>query len=630
MAKNAASHREHATSVVRATLRHMRMLRGVVQSGGASPNSIVPIADARVTLFGTTEASPVSIAATTTNDDGAFAVEVPSSTADGIYYATAQFGDGLAFMTIIGRNFQEAITINELTTVAAVYCGSQFLDGRELRGDAFGLRIAAGMCMNLVDASNGTASTVMTSSPNAGQTNALHSMNSLANLLAGWLRTPADQRPADIVVALHEIARHPARDVERTYAQSQKLMVFLPPLKRQPDAWTLAVKVSDSGSEEHLFGGPANLVFDRDGRAWITNNVVQGQTYSTKWSVVLEPDGRPSARCPFTGGGLLGPGFGIDIDRRDHVWIGNFGWGGLDPEPSGSVSLFEPDATPLSPPLVGYQRDVEKVQQVVVDSQGHVWLASYGNHRVVVYPGGEPVDAAYYEGSKAFSPFGIAIAADDTAWVTNSDPATSSICHFRFVDGKVELLREIRIGNTLKGIAIDSCGNIWVASGGNSVVYAFDSHGSLIAEAVHGGIDGPWGLSLDGDDQVWIANFGPLQDGTFIGRLTQLASANPATISPGLNMGDPISPDTGYTLPSAGEQVRLSTGAPLYGEGAQPCFIPLMRTTSANVDRAGNVWVCNNWKPNFETDRNTNPGGDGIVIFVGLAKPRAPRWPEWL
>jgi hypothetical protein len=48
-----------------------------------------------------------------------------------------------------------------------------------------------------------------------------------------------------------------------------------------------------------------------------------------------------------------------------------------------------------------------------------------------------------------------------------------------------------------------------------------------------------------------------------------------------------------------------------------------MRTTGVNIDQAGNVWACNNWKPNFELDHeeNGNPGGDGMVIFLGVAKP---------
>jgi len=50
----------------------------------------------------------------------------------------------------------------------------------------------------------------------------------------------------------------------------------------------------------------------------------------------------------------------------------------------------------------------------------------------------------------------------------------------------------------------------------------------------------------------------------------------------------------------------------------------IRRLTNVVIDQAGNVWAVNNWKPNFDVDVSTetgNPGGDGIVIFVGLAKP---------
>jgi hypothetical protein len=39
------------------------------------------------------------------------------------------------------------------------------------------------------------------------------------------------------------------------------------------------------------------------------------------------------------------------------------------------------------------------------------------------------------------------------------------------------------------------------------------------------------------------------------------------------------------------------------------------------IDQAGNIWALNNWKPDFDTDVCCNPGGDGAVIFVGLAPP---------
>jgi len=48
-----------------------------------------------------------------------------------------------------------------------------------------------------------------------------------------------------------------------------------------------------------------------------------------------------------------------------------------------------------------------------------------------------------------------------------------------------------------------------------------------------------------------------------------------------------------------------------------------MRLTNVVIDQAGNIWALNNWKPAFDIDVCCNAGGDGAVIFVGLAPPPA-------
>jgi len=155
------------------------------------------------------------------------------------------------------------------------------------------------------------------------------------------------------------------------------------------------------------------------------------------------------------------------------------------------------------------------------------------------------------------------------------------------------------------------------------MIYAFRPDGTDIGHFNGGGIDGPWGVTVDGEDNVWVSNFGPLEPGSnFTGRLTKLWGINPP---PGRHVGDPISPPTGYTLPTAGSEVLLHNGEPLYGTNAQPTFIPMMRQTSVQIDQAGNIWSINNWKPDFDIDTiGQNPGGDGIIIFVGLAAPPRP------
>ena len=101
-----------------------------------------------------------------------------------------------------------------------------------------------------------------------------------------------------------------------------------------------------------------------------------------------------------------------------------------------------------------------------------------------------------------------------------------------------------------------------------------------------------------------MANFGPLTPGSNFntGRLSKLCGANTSACPPRSKMGDALSPGSGYTVPSAGSQVLLHDGNPLYGRGAPPSFAPIMRQTSCRVDAAGNMWTLNNWKPNFDVD----------------------------
>lgn len=133
---------------------------------------------------------------------------------------------------------------------------------------------------------------------------------------------------------------------------------------------------------------------------------------------------------------------------------------------------------------------------------------------------------------------------------------------------------------------------------------------------------------MDGDDNVWVSNFGPLQPGSnwTNGSISKLCGYKLGACPPGMQPGQPISPWTGYTVPSGKSQVLLHDGTPLYGPVPpnQPSFSPIMRLTNSLIDQAGNVWALNNWKPDFDIDVGGNPGGDGVVIFVGLATPPAP------
>jgi hypothetical protein len=516
-----------------------------------------------------------------------------------------------------------------------------------ISGDSFGLRIAAGMNNNLVDVKTGNPSHVLLTSPNADQTNSLRMTRTLANLLVACVNSHAataallsltvparGSLPQDTAEALANLARDPARNVRLISLLAKLSSSYAPALITAPDAWTVTVKVNDSGDDSNLMGGLGNLVFDAEGYAWITNNVVQGTTGSSKTMMVLKPNGQASdgsngkPKSPVTGGGLLGGGYGITIDRRGFVWEGNFGWGMVNPttpDGNGSISEFSPFGVPISGPDA-YQGGPYRAQGMVADPSGNIWIASYGNDSVFVFLGGDPNHVLQFPEEVGSGPFGAALAPDGTVWISNGlvGILPNSLAKYQLKNGVLRRVFRLRqFGSQLRGLSVDSRGNAWVTSQGENLVYAVDPNGNILGKFGGGGIIGPWGTSIDGDDNVWVANFGPLAPGTNFttGRLSKLCGANTSACPPGVHMGQPLSPDTGYTVPSAGSQVLLHDGSPLYGLGAPPSFAPIMRQTSCLVDAAGNMWTLNNWKPSFDVDAKLNPGGDGAIIFVGIAKP---------
>jgi hypothetical protein len=124
--------------------------------------------------------------------------------------------------------------------------------------------------------------------------------------------------------------------------------------------------------------------------------------------------------------------------------------------------------------------------------------------------------------------------------------------------------------------------------------------GSPVAGAPFSGpsLPGPWAVVVDGDDNVWISNFAGSSS-----PIAHLCGVRTETCPPGMKTGDPISPPGGYV-----------SGA-------------LQMQTDLAIDPAGNVWVMNNWQNinsclGTPTEQNsTLCGGQGVVIFYGMAKP---------
>jgi streptogramin lyase len=346
----------------------------------------------------------------------------------------------------------------------------------------------------------------------------------------------------------------------------------------------------------------------------------------------------------FRGGGLDSPGWGIALSADDKVWATNL--------LGSTISVLDrKTGKPLSPEG-GYDFDgkLGQMQGVLVAPNGDIWTVDNGHNQIVHIPKGDiskgrilgrTVDGKPVDGTlQVKAPFGIAIDQQDRIWITNS--GSNTVIRFPASDpGKVE---EFTVGFSPHAIAIDSQGNAWVGNlvghpstkekaalieqklkskfeamkgmsdderaakewidlwaivseypGGDVSMIRPD--GTVLGPFNGGGsITGPWGIAIDGNDNVWVSS-------STSQSITQLCGVRPETCPPGLKTGDPVSPSGGYI---GGLQV----------------------ISALALDPAGNAWVANSWnetevgfteKP--KEQGSTHFSAHTFVVFLGLAKP---------
>ena len=113
------------------------------------------------------------------------------------------------------------------------------------------------------------------------------------------------------------------------------------------------------------------------------------------------------------------------------------------------------------------------------------------------------------------------------------------------------------------------------------------------------GIYGPWAVSVDGNDNIWVSNFTSPKAG-----IVQLCGFRPETCPPGVKTGEAISPPGGYVGGGLQLQVDIDIGP------------------------AGDVWVTNNWQDHdvllrqarLSPSRLFAPAQE-LSFFFGMAKP---------
>ncbi|HMB93216.1 MAG TPA: hypothetical protein VKP65_20355 [Rhodothermales bacterium] len=600
-------------------------------------------------------------------------------------------GDREVLLLSVFKRDDEVVSLGERETIANTFCFARFARSDRpsdisIAASDRDMGIMCGMRDNFI-AVDGNVSDVISQSPNGKETNSYAMFNFLSNLLYYCIQEPETyEKFLDLSAAsstcqafLHMVL-HPWDNVQEIYDLiSDETQVYEPSLPDMykvewrpdwspvPNQWTLTVKVNDSGAQNFLIGGPGYIAFDENDRAWLTNNSTQGSPNSSSYCVVLNADGSPAPFSPVFGGGLLGGGFGVTANADgSRIYLGNYGWGPRQYNPqTGSISVSASDGKALSPPN-GYTQGLSRVQGLIYDQQGNLWITSWGtqdpmapsNETIYNFVGDDSAMVVYlnFDGRRAPSAdevlvytfeepsrfhctFDVVVDSQGNAFVSNAggthngrtipssvyklrinteDPRNPYLeCLAKWVSYH-EADRSADEGEkptpnyeTFRQINVNSKDEVFVAAVKSGCVLQFDNDLTHPPVRYTHNIGRPWGITFDEDDTMYVANFFSLHEAPPAEGEKDVRGHFGVTVI----RNDDETTAKLMTLPTGGVPVTLANGFGLYGSGGPPCYQPLSRLTGTVIDRVGNLWAVNNWKPSAYIDFEANPGGDGVVIF---------------
>jgi len=622
------------------------LVAGRVELGGE------PLGNASLTLWAANgEQPPQSLATVATKADGSFKVSAGSVPKDSVLYLVARGSRNsdasVSLLSILGTSCPDEVVVNELTTVASAFTSAQFIQGDSISGNPLGLRIAAGNAPNLVNPSNGMWGSVLVDPINSTENTTLARLNTLGSLIiafgsvtdSNWRTeflkacTPTNgQTPRNTIEAMVGIARTPWANPKRLYELfdqaypqpkdgSRRTAPHVPYLAYAPPDFAMILKFAGGG-----IYSAGKLCVDADGNIWSGQNWMAGSQSGVVQNIggstiKLAPNGR--ALSPpitgFTGMNVDGIGWGTGVSL-DRVWLGGL---------NGTVGVMDLDGNPVGKeadfPMAGQVGDL---MGVGIAPNGDVWIADGTKNQLLHFPGGRIADGKLVRVKGLLSPFGIAIDAQNRVWVSNA--GTNTVV--RFPADNPAAVESYSTGISARGVALDSKGNLWVASNmsldfpppkipkGVSIMKQFQLVLSQVRPKLEGGkttgvlnmiradgtqpattgfnggkqVNVPWGVSIDGNDDVWFGNFW----GRGVGLM---AGVEPKGRAAGLKTGNLIH---------------------MFQSGS------IQMITDSVVDPAGNVWAANNWNvmdaldtPDPFRPNSTKGGGDGIVVIYGVASP---------
>ena len=201
-----------------------------------------------------------------------------------------------------------------------------------------------------------------------------------------------------------------------------------------------------------------------------------------------------------------------------------------------------------------------------VAENGDVGIADGSDDQLLFFPNGSIKDGKIVKVEGLKSPFDVVIDPQNRVWVSNSQSDTV----VRFPADDPSKVETFHAGLVVRALALDSKANVWVASNvsrdfpvpkvpkGASIMLQFELTGvaayaypkstgvinMIRPDGVQpspdgftggGAVDIPWGLNLDGNDDVWAGNIGPVTNGVVL-----LAGADTKGHPAGTKTGDLI------------------------------------------------------------------------------------------
>lgn len=422
---------------------------------------------------------------------------------------------------------------------------------------------------------------------------------------------------------------------------SRRSSPFVPYLSFAPEDFAMILVFGQGG-----ICAPGKLALDKDGNLWTGLNWMPGAqngVYQGIGGGLVKLDSTGKLLSPpvtgYTGMGVDGVGWGTAITNTGTCWTTSF---------NGAIGVYKlEDGSPIvdriPEKLAEKLTEIGGLQGIGVAPNGDIWVAGTSSNEMLYFPNGElkegevvTIEHEHGKHKNALSaPFAASIDYENRVWISNTN--SKSLIRYSPADEKAE--RFILAGGG-RGVALDSKGNCWVACntspdfppttptdnisiiegfalgyphleqtlGRNKTgsVFMIPSHAKpidTIDETTHesnltpygdGELNAPWGISVDGNDDVWVANF--------MGRgVSFMAGASASKRTESYDTGDVI-----HTIHSGSIQML----------------------TDVIVDQAGNLWCANNWNlPQTVMQAKPNPaystwgGGSGVLVVYGITKP---------